>query len=353
MHPTRTWQIGFDAKGCDLLGLTQQEMRTWENLGENLGSRFPNDPTSLSSTGRILATFDACRCSLAVNATWTPTFYGYDGHGSVRQLTNSAGSVTDTYDFDAFGNLINSTASTPNNYLFAGEQYDPALGLYYNRARYLNTATGRFWSMDTDEGEDESPLSLHKYLYVQGDPVDGIDPSGYTLADILYGQRVHDEIGAAFLKWTGGPPLGLYDPTIKQVLGRSVPGFSRFRPDLVDIRTNEVYEIKPASASVLGYQQLAGYLIILNLSDPVHRLWIPGETFQPPDLPTTIELDPKTVALVDPPLLGLITYEVLNANELLAWGTLTVAGAMAAAEADLELSVGVATLNTSLAPGAP
>ena len=51
-----------------------------------------------------------------------------------------------TYDYDAFGNLIHSTGSTPNNYLFAGEQFDPDLNLYYNRARYLNTTTGRFWS---------------------------------------------------------------------------------------------------------------------------------------------------------------------------------------------------------------
>src|SRR5208282_5489152 len=46
-----------------------------------------------------------------------PTIYGYDGHGSVRQLTNAAGTVTDGYDYDAFGNLINQTGSTPNNYL--------------------------------------------------------------------------------------------------------------------------------------------------------------------------------------------------------------------------------------------
>jgi RHS repeat-associated protein len=108
----------------------------------------------------------------------TTSFYGYDGHGSVRQLTNTSGAVTDTYDYDAFGNLINSTGSTPNNYLFAGEQYDPALGLYYNRARYLNTTTGRFWSMDTDEGSDGDPLSLHKYLYADADPIDGADPAG-------------------------------------------------------------------------------------------------------------------------------------------------------------------------------
>ena len=49
----------------------------------------------------------------------------------------ATGTVTDTYDYDAFGNLINPTGTTPNNYLFAGEQFDPDLGLYYNRARYL------------------------------------------------------------------------------------------------------------------------------------------------------------------------------------------------------------------------
>jgi len=34
-------------------------------------------------------------------------------------LTNSAGVVTDSYDYDAFGNVINSIGTTPNNYLFA------------------------------------------------------------------------------------------------------------------------------------------------------------------------------------------------------------------------------------------
>jgi RHS repeat-associated protein len=110
-------------------------------------------------------------------------YYVYDVHGSVRALTDPTGAVTDTYDYDAFGNLIHSSTTlsspTPNNYLFAGEQFDSDLGLYYNRARYLNVSTGRFWSIDTDEGDDEAPLSLHKYLYAALDPVDGRDPSGH------------------------------------------------------------------------------------------------------------------------------------------------------------------------------
>jgi len=131
-----------------------------------------------------------------ISSAWTASFYGYDGHGSVRQLTNAAGAVTDTYDYEAFGNLINSTGSTPNNYLFAGEQYDPALGLYYNRARYLNTTTGRFWSLDSFEGDDvdsydddgqhAARASSHGYLYTDDNPVNSVDPSGNdSISDTL------------------------------------------------------------------------------------------------------------------------------------------------------------------------
>jgi hypothetical protein len=38
-----------------------------------------------------------------INSTLTTSFYGYDGHGSVRFLTNTTGAITDTYDYDAFG----------------------------------------------------------------------------------------------------------------------------------------------------------------------------------------------------------------------------------------------------------
>jgi hypothetical protein len=70
-----------------------------------------------------------------VSGTWTPSFYGYDGEGHVRFLTSSAGTVTDTYDYDGFGNLINSTGTTPNVHLYRGEQYDSDVNLYYLRAR--------------------------------------------------------------------------------------------------------------------------------------------------------------------------------------------------------------------------
>src|SRR5579859_6741661 len=120
------------------------------------------------------------RRNVVINGTNTTQirYFDYDGHGSVRALTDTSGNVTDTYDYDAFGNLIHQTGTTQNVYLYSGEQFDPDLNLYYNRARYLNISTGRFWSMDTEEGNDDEPLSLHKYLYTNANPVDGIDPTG-------------------------------------------------------------------------------------------------------------------------------------------------------------------------------
>ena len=113
-----------------------------------------------------------------VNGAWSVSFYGYDGAGSVRQLTNSAGAVTDEYEYDAYGNFFTKQGTTPNNYLYRGEQYDADLGLYYLRARYYNAGTGRFMSRDPENGSAFDPKTLHKYLYANGDPVNMADPRG-------------------------------------------------------------------------------------------------------------------------------------------------------------------------------
>ncbi|MFL9458191.1 RHS repeat-associated core domain-containing protein [Tolypothrix bouteillei VB521301_2] len=93
-------------------------------------------------------------------------------------MTDRQASITDTYTYDAFGKLIGSSGSTDNNYLFTGEQYDEDLEQYYLRQRYYDPNTGRFTRRDVYEGRLEEPLTLHKYLYANGNPVNLIDPSG-------------------------------------------------------------------------------------------------------------------------------------------------------------------------------
>ncbi|MBD5778291.1 tandem-95 repeat protein [Pelagicoccus sp. NFK12] len=106
------------------------------------------------------------------------SWYLYDGHGSVRALVDETETVTDEYEYDAFGILLSSSAATKNVYLYTGEQYDADLGMYFLRARYLNAGTGRFHNMDTYEGRNGEPLTLHKYLYAHNNPVMMVDPSG-------------------------------------------------------------------------------------------------------------------------------------------------------------------------------
>ncbi|MBP0030536.1 RHS repeat-associated core domain-containing protein, partial [Roseofilum sp. Guam] len=107
-------------------------------------------------------------------------FYFVDGLGSTRGLTDGRGEVTDAYWYDAYGNLVERVGSSENDYLFAGEQFDEQLGQYYLRQRYYDTATGRFTRRDTYEGRLNEPITLHKYLYAHGNPVNGIDPTGFS-----------------------------------------------------------------------------------------------------------------------------------------------------------------------------
>jgi RHS repeat-associated protein len=93
-------------------------------------------------------------------------------------LSNSAGVVTDTYDYEAFGEVLNETGITDNNYKFTGEQFDPSLDQYYLRARYYAQGVGRFTQQDTYTGNSSDPVSLHKYIYGNADPVRYTDPTG-------------------------------------------------------------------------------------------------------------------------------------------------------------------------------
>ena len=113
-----------------------------------------------------------------VGSTWTPSYYGYDGHGNVRFLANSTGAITDSYDYDAFGMPIRTSGTTLNTFLYSGERLDGNIGLYDLRARYYNQASGRFWARDPVEGKKCCGLSWNPYIFVRQNPVNAVDPSG-------------------------------------------------------------------------------------------------------------------------------------------------------------------------------
>ncbi len=99
------------------------------------------------------------------------------------------GIVTDTYDYDAFGELrASSSTPTDNAYRFAGQQFDPATGLYSMRARYYDPSHGRFLSRDTYAYNYQNPIELNRYAYAKNSPTNGYDPTGLFFFD--YGKLI-------------------------------------------------------------------------------------------------------------------------------------------------------------------
>jgi hypothetical protein len=124
-------------------------------------------------------------------------------------------------------------------------------------------------TMDTYQGFNQVPISLHKYLYGDANPVNMTDPSGRastTAAQI--GVAVHQYIGDDFIKKV--TPGGVSGPSVVSIL-EDIPGFTlptrlqgvvtALFPDLTDVSTKQVYEIKPDNARsiILGEAQLQAY----------------------------------------------------------------------------------------------
>jgi RHS repeat-associated protein len=108
----------------------------------------------------------------------TTSFYLFDALGSTRKLTNSASSVTDSYDFRAYGETYASSGSTVNVFRWVGElgyYLDIDRLAYYLRARPYNPAIARFLSRDP-LGFRGSHWNL--YHYVNGNPIAFVDATG-------------------------------------------------------------------------------------------------------------------------------------------------------------------------------
>jgi RHS repeat-associated protein len=112
------------------------------------------------------------------------TFYAADHLGSVRQTTNSAGSVTLTRDYDPYGTPL--AGSSTAGYAFTGGAWEAESNLYYFRARYYQPSHGRFMSEDP-MGLGDGP---NAYSYVMNRPTVAVDPSGTHMVPGPHGDQV-------------------------------------------------------------------------------------------------------------------------------------------------------------------
>jgi RHS repeat-associated protein len=136
-----------------------------EVVGGAVQTRYTYGASIVSQTGNV-------------SAAPATSYYGFDAHGNITFLTDAAGAVTDSYDYDGWGVLVASTGSTPNSRLYTGEEFDPDLGLINLRARQYEASAGRFATIDPVLGRVHNPLTFNRYLFANGNPIDLSDPSG-------------------------------------------------------------------------------------------------------------------------------------------------------------------------------
>jgi RHS repeat-associated protein len=113
------------------------------------------------------------------------SFYINDGHSGARLVTDITGAVTNTYNYDGYGNLLQSVGNV-NGDRYRGESRDSQTGLQYLRARYYESSTGRFLSVDPFDGILKSSVSRHRYLYGNANPITYSDPSGnFSMTEVV------------------------------------------------------------------------------------------------------------------------------------------------------------------------
>jgi len=115
-------------------------------------------------------------------------YYLNNYHGDVLGLTDQVGSVVNSYKYDAFGNTIEAKEQVNNRFRYSGEQYDSVTNQYYLRARFYNPVVGRFTQEDEYRGD-----GLNLYAYVGNNPINYVDPSGYSCKDSASKENVFEE----------------------------------------------------------------------------------------------------------------------------------------------------------------
>ena len=129
--------------------------------------------------------------ALSMEKAGVNSFYHADGLESVTELTDSLGTVVQSYTYSSFGKIESQLdLNFFQPYTFTGREFDPETDLYYYRSRYYDPFVGRFLQEDPilNAGNPtvpylvpsllHDPLTLHGHAYVNNNPQFITDPFG-------------------------------------------------------------------------------------------------------------------------------------------------------------------------------
>ena len=138
-------------------------------------------------------------------------FYHNDHLGSVNVITDINGARVQLNEYDPWGGVSRTEDSIDPTHRFTGQQLDPETGIYYYGGRYYDPEISRFISPDPFVQAPGDPQNLNRYSYVNNNPQNYIDPSGYGFWKSIgrFFKKIVGYIVAAVVTYvTGNPFLG-------------------------------------------------------------------------------------------------------------------------------------------------
>lgn len=100
--------------------------------------------------------------------------YFYDGRGNVSALMDTNQTISASYSYDAFGNMLAKSGTLDQPYRFSTKPFDSKVGLSYYGYRFYSPGIGKWMTRD--------PLGeaggMNLYGFVSNNPVNMVDPEG-------------------------------------------------------------------------------------------------------------------------------------------------------------------------------
>ncbi len=112
---------------------------------------------------------------VSFSSAYSVEFFHSDHLGSPSVVSSGSGSEVWSADYDVFGATLNEEGNNKINY---NSKEKDATGLLYYGARYYNSETGRFITVDPMKGQVSNIRSQNRYVYTQNNPLKYTDPTG-------------------------------------------------------------------------------------------------------------------------------------------------------------------------------
>jgi RHS repeat-associated protein len=281
-----------------------------------------NSVEEVDQNGNVLARYSRTTNidePLAESRTGTTSYYQQDGLGSATSLSSGAGSLVNTYTYDSFGNLTNSTGSLTNPFRYTAREFDSETSLYYYRARFYDQSIGRFLSEDRLAFKG----GINFYRYVRNSPPNLVDPSGNSpwswgasCAEFFYyAARCADKGEACKLKLQQNAPVAVTpgDPGNGDLLGQ-----------LANARNGQGtgFEGCMNVSDCMAKQDECQKMASAAVSCGAFAIKVKGSLF--PDLPPSLSQPWREGAMKIRGLLTVLLCNVMGVLLILAAGFLTV-----------------------------